>query len=381
MGLMDLLRQIAVPRPGGSSALDKAGTQIADYCRRAGLHVTEETFMLRAYMQGVVALTLVVLAALTLFFVIRRKYWIALALAVLIPAVYLLEFEANVTTVSALSPSTGRNIVAEIGPESPTRELIISSHYDSKTELFDHQQRAPIYNAAVVAMLLLLAATLWGVLAGPSAPAALRRTWAIVCLAGLLGLVALAVAFGGGLLLKEQSPGTRDNGTSVVVMLGLADELGKNPEWLKQTRVKLVFFSGEETNMQGSAAFVKRHEFSPGHTAVLNLECLAGEGPLRYHEASGTFLGRSPSDPTMIRRVCDAAGQLGLEVVPDGLIYDDSARFLQAGIPAVTISHSVPGVDDSFHSTADSIDKVVPGKMEESVRFIQLFIERYDIGF
>lgn len=380
MDLMGLLQRIAVPRAGGSDALARVGSLISDFCSNAGLRVTEETYMLRDYMQGVVGISLAVLAVSALIFLARRKYWIVMVLALLIPAVYLLEFEANVPTASLLTASAGRNIIAEIGPASASRELIVSSHYDSKTELFDHRHRSPIYNGAVFSMVLLLAVAVWGLFGGRTASQALWRTWLCLSFVSVVGLTLLALSFGGGWMAKAKSPGARDNGTSVAVMLGLAEELGKNPGALKDTRVKLIFFSGEETNMQGSAAYVKSHEFPAGRTAVLNLETLAGPGPLRVHSASGTFLSKKPTDAAMVRRVKDAAGQIGIPVVPAGAIFDDSGRFLQAGIPAVTISHSEPDMPSSYHNTGDSIDKVVPGKMEETVRFLKLFIERYDEG-
>ena len=382
MAPWEILNKIAIPRPNGSKAVDSTANFIADYCTRAGLTVTEEHFLLRTAMQPVVGLFILLCALAFVFFLLKRRPVWALLFALLAPAIYLAEFELNLPTVSLLSAAQGRTIVAEAGPRSGAaeQEIILAAHYDSKTELFDHQARKIFYNFGAVSLGLMLVTAIASLaLRQPSASNnAVRYILLVPAIISVLGITGLALSLGGGFLRSDKSPGARDNGTAVAVLLTLADDLANEPELSEYWRVKLVFFGGEEVNMQGSAAYVTQHrqELQEANARLINLECLAGAGPLRHHSGSGTFLRQYPSDPHLISVVEDVAEEVRQPVEPAGFMYDDSAAFLKASLPAVSLSHSLPGHPDSYHNGTDSIDKVMPGKMEETVSLLKQLIVR-----
>lgn len=381
MGMMDFLMQLAVPRPAGSQALESVGTLIAQTCRSAGLRVTEQDFLMRGHLQGVVGLFMLVFAVFSAILLFRRRLWPAMIFALLVPAVYLIELEYNQATVSLVLASTGRNIVAEAGPENASRELIISAHYDSKTDLFDHEQRKIFFNAGAAGIGLMLAVALGigvSLLLKNRGPSWLREMLLCMVLAGAAGIAMLALSLGGGIFRRDPSPGARDNATAVALLMDLADEIGRSPGILKNSRIRFVFFSAEEVNMQGSAAFVRSNRDSLRNTAVLNLECLGGEGPLQFKESSGTFLRHYPADPELINHVRAIAETQGVPIVPAGFIYDDSARFLEAGIPAVTVCQGDPERPDSYHHAGDNTARVLPEQMDHARRFVREFIAGFD---
>ncbi|MGI5853488.1 MAG: M28 family metallopeptidase [Bacillota bacterium] len=374
----EILTKIAIPRPNGSKAVDATADFIADYCTQAGLTVTEEHFLLRTAMQPLVGLFILLCALAFIFFLWKRRPVWALIFALLAPVIYFAEFEYNLPTVSLLSAAEGRNIVVEAGPQDARQEIIIGAHYDSKTDLFDHEAREFFHNFGAISLgLIILIAIAALVLQKPFASSnTLLLILLIPAIIGVLGATGLALSMGGGFLRSDKSPGARDDGTAVAIMMTLAEDLANDPALSENWRVKLIFFGGEEVNMQGSAAYVAEHrsELLAANAKLINLECLAGQGPLRHHSGSGTFLRHYSSDARLISLVEQVAEELRQPVEPAGFMYDDSAAFLKAGIPAVSLSHSLPGHPDSYHNGKDSIDKVMPGKMEETVTLLKELI-------
>lgn len=378
------LQQLAVPRPNGLTALPEVAALIQRTLFASGSRPVGERFFLRPYLSTVVGLVLLFLALGVVFAIRRRRRLLAFCLALAIPVVYLCEFEFNLPLVSWAGGGTGRNIVVAFGSPQADRTLILSAHYDTKTELFDHEQRKPIYSAAMLSMVALLLAGLMSlfayrvrVLDRPRS----RRLLMAMAAAGAAGLFALALSFGGGYLVRDKSPGVRDDGTSVAILAGLADALNQGTIRTGQTRVKLVFFAGEEANMQGSRAFVARNRAELGQAAVINLECMSGLGPYRYYGSTGTYLRKFAPSPELKVLLDRALADKGLPpAVPGGSVFDDAASFAAAGVPVLTIYNEIPGRPDSYHDAGDDLAHVAPGRMEEAVGLLGRAIEFYGEG-
>lgn len=377
--LFTLLRQLAVARPDGSAAAARAADLIARILAGTGVTPVRESFFLRPHLPVLTGLAMLLLAAGAAAAVWRRKRIPAVLLALAIPLVYLGEFEFNLPIVSWLGGRTGENIVAEYGPADTGRTLILAAHYDTKTEVFDHEQRKPIHNAVPYAMLLIFLAAILGAL-GRILPA-LDREWPrrllmLMAAGGIAGLSLLAYAFGGAYFLRAKSPGARDDGTSVAILLGVAQGLAKGEIDPGRTRVRLVFFGGEEVNMQGSQAYAARHRAELDRAAMINLETLSGPGPYRYHRRTGTFLRKFASSVLMRDLLNAALAAKGLPAAkPAGAIYDDSMPFAARGVPVITASNGTGR--DSYHNAGDSLDKVVPGRMEEAVGVIGEMVKEW----
>lgn len=398
MPLDEILTQVAIPRPNASVNLEGVREFLVGVLSDSGYAVVRESFVVRPYMQAAVGIALVFLAVLAVMALRGRLAGLALVLALLVPLVYLAEFEYNVPVVSWVGQWPAENLVvdwsppAEPGAAAGQRPLVIlSAHYDSKTDVLDHYQRQPIYAAAPLAMGLLLLTSLLGVAAGRwNILAFLRDGFGRTALLALgvlavVGLGLLAYSFAGGYFVRAESPGARDDGTSVAILAGLAAELPKLG--LEDVDVRIILFAGEEVNCQGSAAYVAAHPeldpSTPGARPVylINLECLAGGGNLAYHDSSGTFLKHYSSSDRLVE-LFDRALATGTDwpsLTRLGFQYNDSGPFMRVGIPAITITQNRPGQLDSYHNAGDNLDLVVPGEMERILRVIMATLSLIDL--
>lgn len=397
MDLLGILQDLAVPRPNGSAALDATRERLVALLEGTGVSVSVEPFIVRPHMQALVGLALLALAVGVVLAVRGRRLGIALLLAALIPAIYLLEFERGYPVVSWLGQKPAYNIVVDWSPGaagdpgSGTEErplVILAAHYDSKTEVFDHRARQPIYSAAPGAMAALLLVALLGLAA--------EHVGALGCFTrgpGRTGLLAVAVAataviallafsFAGGHLLPRKSPGACDDGTAVAILAGLAADLPSLG--LSGTDVRIILFTGEEVNCQGSAAYVAGHpeladRARKGTVRVINLECLGGEGELSYSRAGGTFLRRYAASAELVGMIDQALAEHGSPPLkPAPFSYDDARSFMAAGVPAVTVCQVRPDHGDSYHNAGDDLSKVVPGEMERVLAVLKTTLQLID---
>jgi hypothetical protein len=348
---------------------------IAGHLQSLGCELHLQRFFLRPYMQPIAGLFFLLAGALCFVLASKRRYWAALAVALVIPAVYVAEFEFNVPIVTWAGGRDGVNIVADFLPaDNPIeKHITFSAHYDSKTDIFDHEQRKPIYGFAPIAMGCLLAASMLGIVSSGRrwGPGAHRVCLALACV-GVSGLVMLALAFGGGLLVPagRQSPGARDDASAVAVLLATADQIAADHQQLKRTAVRFVFFGGEEVNMQGSSAYSRSlagsgEGFDRG--VVVNCEFIGGEEPFCYWESSGTFLSKFRASDEAVQLYQDALTSMGLApAISAGSIFDDTGRLLAAGFRAVTVGHADPVSSAGYHSQSDSARQVVPARLEET---------------
>ncbi len=153
-------------------------------------------------------------------------------------------------------------------------------------------------------------------------------------------------------------PGANDGASGVAVLLELSRVL---PMELP-TGIKLVFFDAEDNGgietwdwILGSRAYVENLEKEPLAAIIIDM---IGDTDLEiYYEKN--------SDWILMERIWDAADSLGYGSVfiPEykHSILDDHTPFVEAGIPAVDlIDFDYP----SWHTTADTIDKVAPESLD-----------------
>jgi hypothetical protein len=228
MDMYAVLEKIAVPRPNHSEAVDGTAAFIRDLLSSWDIPFTVQEFVLRPYQQLLVGYACFLLSLLILFFVIKRKPLPIIIAAVAIPVLLFMEFEFFIPLVSPLITKTGQNIIVSFPAADAARELIFAAHYDSKTDFFDHIERARVYRYIPIAGVLGMLMSLWVLLRNKIS--SLRKpalSIATVCLAVVLsaywGLVALG--FGGYIFLSGQSCGAVDNGGSVVTLLALAKDI------------------------------------------------------------------------------------------------------------------------------------------------------------
>lgn len=133
------------------------------------------------------------------------------------------------------------------------------------------------------------------------------------------------------------SRGAVDNGASSVILVRLAEALGKQPPG--RSRVRLIFFDLEEAGLAGSARYVEAHGVA-GIRNVINLDINGYGDTVLYGDlksAQNVALRRSLVETCAAKDIpC-----LGLAEMPAG----DDRSFSRAGVAAVVSMGILPGVE------------------------------------
>jgi acetylornithine deacetylase/succinyl-diaminopimelate desuccinylase-like protein len=361
MELTEVMSHFAVPRPDQSEALNATAAYIKTLLSSWGVPFTVQEFGLHPYMQLILGVTMFLLAILLFVLVLKRRPIAALIVALLIPALLIVEFELFIPIVTGIIERTGQNIIVTFTVPHPARELIFAAHYDSKTDIWDHIQRARVYRFIPLAVALGIVLAIFcfftrrfaALKKGVARAITLLLTGAVVVYWGLV-----AYGFGGYIFVPvdRQSHGAVDDGGSVVTLLLLAKDIQDGKISLGNSNITIVFTAGEEVTLQGSNRYVEER-FGRGTppalpTSLVDLELVGQNGTMIYWEKDGVFLKYYDADPE---------------------------RFMAAGIPAITVGNSgIPGLGEAgFHSAADNIDRVNFENLQMMIRTLELYVEFY----
>jgi putative aminopeptidase FrvX len=272
------------------------------------------------------------------------------------------------------------NILIEFEPKDPKQEVIISAHYDTKTEVLDHHKRMFFLRRLKFGIGLTALLGFWGPLQAVLA----NSSWGeVVYWAGVvLTVPMLLLAWGFGLHLSlgrllKPSQGAVDNGAACAIILSLAEQLAADKISIDDQKITLALFTGEEVNMQGSRAYVRqRQQDLP--TVALNLEAMAQDGETIYFERDGTVFRLLPTAESLNQAITAAVKEVtGHSPQPFGPVTSDGGSFLMAGIPATTIAtvDRILGVT-GFHSPADNLDRVVFERLPQWVEILKAFLSQ-----
>lgn len=215
-----------------------------------------------------------------------------------------------------LAHREGTNVVATLGPADAAATVVVHAHHDAAHSGLVFHPALPRALSRVPGLRRrrTTAPALWGALVGPllvavGALAGRRRARRLGGLAAVGFLAALA-----DIARAPVVPGACDNLSGVGALVALARELAGEPP---PCRVVLLSTDGEESFLEGMAAFLRRHreELDPRSTTFLCLESvgaahlvlLGGEGMAKLH--------RYPREPgASLRR---EAERLGVALEPD----------------------------------------------------------------
>jgi hypothetical protein len=352
------------PREDGTAALTNTANWLAEELQRRGL--TPERFdwvahpwRLRAV--GVVALLAAVGYAVAM---LKRRHLAAAMIAVAVPAYVVLELEFGVPLLGPLYAAPQQHLIATVAPVGPPRaRVIFSAHYDTKTDLLDHVERAPITALGLPLALLMLVA-------------ALRprpRLTRIAVAGALLNGLGMFLAQTGGAFVPSRSPGAVDDGAGCAVLLELASRL----EPLQHTEVRLIFFSGEEIGIEGSRAYVAAMDRSLP-TRVVNLDGVGMSSELSLYRSESGVLRSFPPDPALVATV-EQVTPLHHAWYP---ATTDARAFLEAGVGAVNLSSELPGhpLPRGMHSRADTRERVDLKALDWTVQVLVAVARELDRG-
>jgi len=390
MDMMAVLEKIAVPRPNHSYALEKTASYLKDVLTSWGIPFAVQEFHLRPYFMLFVGITILILALCFAFAIYKKRPVAALILALAIPTILILEYEFFVPVTSWLVQKEGENIIMHFPSSSAARELIFCAHYDSKTDFWDHIQRARLYQFIPVAIAMSVLLALWTFFTRRKGAFSKKIPRIVtMALAGTfvfyIGL--LALGFGGFVFVPERnySYGAVDNGAAVVSLLALARDIHDKKIDIGSSSVTILFTAGEEVNLQGAHQYVQEFISTDRRKGKIPLYCvnleLAGQkGNLFYVRKVGIFLKFYHASSELVSRIESSWRSVtGRTVDAEKSITDDSQRFMAAGIPSITIGYNgVPGMGmGGFHSEKDNMGRVNPDNLALMVKVLEKFIEGF----
>lgn len=307
----------------------------------------------------------------------RRRHGAALAVAALLPALLLAQLDFQLPVFGWLGAQTQYHVVGRIPARHASQRLIFSAHYDTKTDLLDHVERAPIELLALPIVPLMLLGSLAGAASRRARRGArlLRGTASVAGWAGLLYGGLLFTTLSAGAFVPARSPGALDDGASCAVLVRLAERLAAQAP-LERTDVEVLLLSAEEVGVQGSWVYAAQRFATPPElpTALVNLE---GLGASADHGVLPTerFTTRAyAADPGLVALLADVHRQhfgVELSTLPVGGA-TDARSFLAHGVPAATLYSEEPGVlfPRHLHSARDDRSRLDPSALDASVAYL-----------
>lgn len=339
-------RQFCYPRLVGTPGEKKAASAIKENLAGLGYHVLCESFSIYKTPWGY---TRILMGASLLLLGFSRFLlsYLPLLGCFIILLLIVLEIGGGrgwlwfVRQKDGREIATSENIWADLHPSDNASRLIISAHYDSKSQSLKLKSRIYWLGAGMVSLVLLSVVYLKHSYY-PSA-------WHLPA-ANILGMTAAISALrlmvvGTG----NESPGALDNASGVGAVLACAEYFAQNPP--AGISIRYLFFGAEEYGLQGSVHHVEAHlKEWQSFDRVVNFDGVGISGALRW----ATSLVPSKSDP-LVKQVIGAAHQAGVSLkrIPlyPGLMMDH-IPFQSISVPAVSLCCVAPA-SGLIHSSRD----------------------------
>ncbi len=390
MELISILEKIAVPRPNHSEAVKQTAIYLKDLLTSRSVPFTTQEFSVRCHQTLLLGVAIIILSVLFLLFIKTRRPILALISVLAILGVIVLENETSFHAISSLIQRPGENIVVEFKAPDSQRELIFAAHYDSKTDVLDHEQRAIFLKLMpyMLVMGILISFLTYLSKKFEVFNARLIRGFSLLGAAALIIFSLSAFVWLGGYIFlgdEEHSPGAVDDGASVAVLLKMADNIHRGNLDIGRSDVTILLTDGEEVGYQGAyhyatTRFGKEAETGNKPVYLFNLELMGQSGSLYHTRKTCAVFVCYPADSDLIARVGEVWNTISPQPAePMASITDDSFAFGAVGIPFVTIGNTgLPGLGyGGFHSTADGMERVDPENLQRMALFLEKIIESY----
>jgi hypothetical protein len=362
----ELMQIFALPRPSASVGEARTIRAIKQWLEQRGIAYTSQPFWLFPYSNELIGLWLLTSASLlSATAIFHWPWWMLLVVAILMAAV-ITNVVSGLPLAVWMIPTRGENLLITIEPPGlpAHQELVIASHYDSKTELFDHVTTGRLFRQLPRCIGLAIAVIVIGLLERVLLePGILLQQIVWIAQIGLSLPILLVIGLVGLNLIPgrviEQSSGAVDNGAACAVILGLAERLQQQPDLLGSTRITLALFGGEEVSMQGSLAYVRGRSWDLP-TRAINLELLGQRGPYVIWQAEGNVLVSAATDTQVAAEITQAvAAVTGQAVHMIGGINSDGFSFVRHGIPTCTFGSYDPiQGGGGLHRPSDNLARV-----------------------
>jgi hypothetical protein len=378
-----LLRRLAeTPRENGTAELHQAAAFLHERLGATGAVTELVPFVAHPHALRLAGVVLLLGGWLYFLWLRSGRPRAALALALAVPVLVIADLEHGAPVFGWIGAERQHHVLARLPAERPEQRLIFAAHYDTKTDLLDHVERAPVDLLGLPVVALMAAAALVGV-TRPGRRRAGRwlRTAALVAAPayGTLGFLALSA----GAFLPARSPGAVDDGGSCALLVRLAEALASAPP-RQRTEVEVLLLSAEEVGVQGSRVYAaERFRVAPElPTALVNLEGLGAAPDLAVLGRETTTLRTFEPDPRLVT-LLDAVHRerrgrgLYLTPWPAGT---DARSFMARGVPAATLTSDLPGhaLPRDLHSARDDRARLDEAVLDQTLGFLLAVVDRVE---
>ncbi|MEJ2558890.1 MAG: hypothetical protein P8186_22275 [Anaerolineae bacterium] len=350
----ELMRLLSVPRPNGSAAERETARALRAWLDGHDVRYRIETFRLYPYFNEGVGLWIIASRTLLALSIVLRWGWPAALIAAVSLLGGVLDLAFHIPFTTWPGARRAENILIEFEPAAPEQEMVLSAHYDSKTELLDHTRTAfftrKINLGIGLTALLGALGPLDAWLLGQGSPLAAITFWAGVG----LGLALLVLAWGFGLnltmgLCVEPIHAAVYKWSDSAILLDLEYLVARSDEW-------------------------------PLPAVVVNLELMAQDGDYVIWEHESNTLRRVPTshelNQALAEAVADVTGHAPRRIPS---LMSDGFSFASAGIPtAVLGTYHSQMEGGGLHRPTDKLARVVPARLAEAVAALVLALERYE---
>ena len=419
MELLELLKELAGKhRYAGTENESWACELLADRLRKIGCEVElEETSYIGS--------------ELYLFFMVTAPIWLLFGFALasgfvhsLIVGLGIIGFMAFMNILYPrielkLTRARSTNIIGRLNPKEPQR-LLLTAHYDSARIAPKYIQRfwnalrwvQSVFSLLILLLIgLLLGRGLWmlittgdfGQLISPGPEVGLAGWpwspiwWFYLVITAAMASLATAVMV--HLLRGGYSLGADDNASGTVVLLELAERLGKQDLALG---IDFCLFAAEERGLFGSRDWVTKHakELDKEKIWVLNLDCV-GRGEQFFINNGQGLIFKKRSDPTIVKLLEEACAELGLSYKLGWGAGTDHYEFVKRRFKCASILrcdvarailperllralYRIPASRDVTprliwaHSKDDTPERIEEKKLEETADLVELFVRKLE---
>ena len=158
----------------------------------------------------------------------------------------------------------------------------------------------------------------------------------------------------------DMGTGCLDNAVNAALVMHVARSLQASGVRPART-LRFVLFGGEELGLHGARAYAARHAGQmDDHVATFIHDM--GAGPLVGYSTGG----RSDLLPTLDRLLAMASPDRHLRNTAEGYYISDNVAFLLRGIPSLFAIQDTGDYVVSYHSVADTLDKVRVGDVADT---------------
>ena len=374
-----LTKILTIPRTNGSPELAATRQRLVDWANKHGITTRLHTYRLYPYFLEIGGAWLIASQLLLALTVWMRWGWLTLPIAVIGVAIPLAEIR-GIAILSSLISKKAENIIIEVEPkEKIEQEIILTAHYDSKTEPFSERYRRFFVIKAPAAFLLSL-------IIGIIALVTKLSGWSVSYWLGValtIPQLLLFLPLGINYMLGEFAPpseGATDNGAACTLLLTLAEQLTLKKIQATRSKITIVLFSGEEVIVQGSRAYVADRTF-PHPTYAINLELLGQNGAFHIWQKIGSPFEAYQTDQALNDLLNALVKQATNEPIDfsNGPAGTDTLAFLKAGVAATCLSSLDKELGISgIHTPADNASRIDFTKLSLTLDIVNNLINQLD---